>query len=74
MLKLGVIEPSASAWRNPIVLVPKPDGSVRFCIGFREVNKIAEFDAYPMPRTDVLLSRLGEAQYIMAVDLTKGYW
>lgn len=61
MLKLGVIEPSVSTWRNPIVLVPKLDGSVRFRIDFREVNKVSEFDAYPMPRTDVLLSRLREA-------------
>lgn len=45
MLRMDVIEPSSSTWRNPIVLVPKPDGTVRFCIDFRGVNKIATFDA-----------------------------
>lgn len=71
---MGVIKPSVSAGRNPIVLVPKPDGSVPFCIDFQEINKIAEFDAFPMPRTDVLLSLLGEARFISTLDLTKGYW
>lgn len=74
MLSLDVIEPSKSAWRSPIVLVPKPDGSVRFCIDFRAINKVAEFDAYSMPQMDILLSRLGEAHNISALDLTKGYW
>lgn len=71
---MDVIEPSTSAWRSPFVLVPKPDNTVCFYIGFREVNKIAAFDAYPMPRTDVLLSHLGETRYVSALVLTKGYW
>lgn len=74
MLEIDVIEPSSRTLRNPIVLVPKLDGSVRFCIDFQEVNKIAKFDAYPMPRLDILLSQLGEIQYLSALDLTKGYW
>lgn len=74
MLKLDVIEVSQSAWRSPLVLVPKPDGSIRFCIDYREVNQIAQFDAYPMPRADLLIDQLGKAQYLSALDLTKGYW
>ncbi|CAM5106316.1 unnamed protein product [Natator depressus] len=74
MLDLGVIEHSQSEWRSPVVLVPKPDGSRRFCIDFQRVNAISKFDAYPMPRVDELLDRLGEACYITTLDLTKGYW
>lgn len=35
---------------------------------------MASFDAHPMSRADVLLSQLGEASYMSALDLTKGYW
>ncbi|KAL1251467.1 hypothetical protein QQF64_019263 [Cirrhinus molitorella] len=74
MLKLGVIEPSRSPWSSPVVMVPKPDGTLRFCNDFRRLNEISEFDGYPMPRVDELLDRLGRARYISTLDLTKGYW
>lgn len=41
---------------------------------YREVNKLAKFDAYPMPQADLLLGQLGQVQYLSALDLTKGYW
>ncbi|XP_073699461.1 uncharacterized protein [Garra rufa] len=74
MLKLGVIEPSRSPWSSPIVLVPKPDGTLRFCNDYRRLNEVSAFDSYPMPRVDELLERLGRARYITTLDLTKGYW
>ncbi|KAL0148266.1 hypothetical protein M9458_056412, partial [Cirrhinus mrigala] len=74
MLKLGVIEPSRSPCSSPIVMVPKPDGTLRFCNDFRRLNEVSEFDSYPMPRVDELLDRLGRARYISMLDLTKGYW
>ncbi|XP_024136818.1 uncharacterized protein LOC112151925 [Oryzias melastigma] len=74
MLELGVIEPSNSEWCSPVVIVSKKDGSLRICIDFRKLNAISEFDAYPMPRVDDLLERIGAAKYITTLDLCKGYW
>lgn len=74
MKALGVIERSHSEWSNPIVLVPKKDGSIIFCIDFRKVNSQSRFDAYPTPRLDDLIERLGKANYISTLDLCKGYW
>ncbi|XP_063041160.1 uncharacterized protein LOC134436063 [Engraulis encrasicolus] len=74
MLELGVIEESRSAWASPIVLVPKPDGSVRFCNDYRKLNEVSEFDAYPMPRVDDLVDALGQARFLTTLDLTKGCW
>lgn len=58
MRDLGVIEPSASAWSSPIVLVPKKDGSLRLCLEFRKPNSVSKFDAYPMPRIDEMVERI----------------
>lgn len=74
MLELGIIEFSCSEWCSPIVLVPKKDGSLRFCIDFRYLNAISSFDPHPMPRLDDLLERVGRATYITTLDLNKGYW
>ncbi|XP_063060131.1 uncharacterized protein LOC134453222 [Engraulis encrasicolus] len=74
MLELGVIEESKSAWASPIVLVPKPDGSVRFCNDYRKLNEVSEFDAYPMARVDDMVDALGQARFLTTLDLTKGYW
>lgn len=74
MISLGVIEPSRSEWCSPVVLVPKKDGTTRFCIDFRYLNSISKFDSYPMPRIEELIERLGNAKYLSTVDLCKGYW
>ncbi|KAL3997082.1 hypothetical protein ACER0C_009738 [Sarotherodon galilaeus] len=74
MLELGVIEPSCSEWCSPVVIIFKKDGSLCICIDFRKLNSISEFDAYPMPRIENLLEKIGAARYITTLDLCKGYW
>lgn len=64
MRELGVIEPSNSEWRSHPVLVPKADGKTRVSLDFRRVNEVSEFDAYPMPRIQGLIEKLGQATYL----------
>ena len=58
----------------PIVLLTKKDGGVRFCVDYRKLNKVARFDAYPMPRIEELIDTVGPVTVISTLDLAKGYW
>ena len=70
----GLIEESTSEWSSPLVIVKKKDGSNRICVDYRKVNAVTNFDAYPMPRIDEMLDKVGNAKYITTLDLAKGYW
>ena len=74
MKAMGVIEDSNSPWASPILLVPKPDNTVRFVIDYRKVNSVSIPDAFPLPRVDDLIDKIGSAKYITKIDLSKGYW
>ena len=68
MLEMGVIEESNSDWCWPIVLVCKSNGSIPFCVDYHRVNEMSKFDAYPMPRVDELLDRLGTTRFCTTLD------
>ena len=74
MQESGVIEPSDSPWSSPVVLVRKKDGSLRFCVDYRELNKVTRKDTYPLPRVDDLLDQVGHSKYFTTLDLASEYW
>lgn len=74
MLKAGAIRPSHSPFSSNIVLVRKKDGSLRFCIDFRRLNKNTVKDAYALPRIDETIDCLAGSRYFSKLDLRSGYW
>ena len=40
---------SVSPWSSPVVMENKKDGSHKFCIDFRKVNKVTKVGSFPMP-------------------------
>lgn len=56
---MGMFEESQSDWNSPVMLVPKHDREVQFCMDFDRLNVIFKFDAYPMHQCiDKILARL----------------
>ncbi|GFX71625.1 transposon Ty3-I Gag-Pol polyprotein [Trichonephila clavipes] len=58
MLDRGVIQPSESPWSSPDIFVRKKDNTWRFCVDYRQLNRIIKKDVYPLPRIDDTLDSL----------------
>ena len=69
-----IVEPANSPWCSRVVLAPKPNGGVRFCVDYRAVNKVTIKDTYPLPVMDDLIGHLDGATYFSSVDLESGFW
>ena len=55
-------------------MVDKKDGTKRFCIDFRRLNRVTVFDSEPMPDAEEIFSKLADDVYFTKIDLSKGYW
>ncbi|UYV81653.1 K02A2.6-like, partial [Cordylochernes scorpioides] len=74
MMETKIIRPSSSPWASPVILVRKKDGSLRFCVDYRRLNKITKKDVYPLPRIDDALDTLSGSRYFSTMDMRSGYW
>ena len=63
LLDGGAICPSQSPWCNAVMLIRKKDGSLRFCIDFRMLNKHKKKDAYPLPHMQEQMKLLVGARH-----------
>nr|GEW99030.1 hypothetical protein [Tanacetum cinerariifolium] len=66
---IGVIRPSSSPCRSPVVLVLKNDGGWRMRVDYRALNKITIKNRYLLPRIDALQDQLKKAIYFTKLDL-----
>ena len=59
-LELGLVEPSTSEWRSPVVLVKKADGGWRLCCDYRKLNAVTRPQSFPLPRLEDVWDAIGE--------------
>jgi hypothetical protein len=74
MLRKEVVQESRSAWQSPILLVKKPDGTIRFVIDFRQLNAVSKLEGGKIPSITETLEALSGATLFSSIDLASGYW
>ena len=73
LLTEGIIEPCKSQYAVPVVLIPKPNGTYRFCVDYRKINTITKTDSYPLLWIDDLLHDAKHICYVSTIDLKASY-
>jgi hypothetical protein len=58
LLEKRFILPSSSPWGDPMIFVPKKDGTQRLCVDYRALNEVTVKNKYSLPRIDDLFDQL----------------
>ena len=74
MLQNEIIQHSNSPYNSNPILDTKKDGSKRFVVDFRSLNKSTTQDTYPLPNVDDLLEKCRGGKFFTQLDLAAGYW
>ena len=73
MLAEGKIIHSKSPAGAPILFVPEPDGKLRLCVNYQQLNKLTILNKYPLPLMTEFRERVARATVFTKLDLKDGY-
>ena len=69
LLEYDMVEPSKSPSACGAMMAKKKGDQLWFCCDFRYLNSVTVKAAYPVPRIDENLSKLGDAKFLTTLDL-----
>lgn len=61
-------------WVNSLMIVEKPNGSLRLCLDPKPLNKYICREHYLIPKCDNILSRLVGKKMFTVIDMKDGFW
>ena len=64
---------SVSPWGAPVLFVKKKDGTIRFYIDYKQLNKVTVKNKYPFPRIDDLFDQMRGEKVFSKIDMRYGY-
>ena len=67
-------EETESAWGAPIIPIPKSDGSLRICMDYHSLNAVTPQLQCQIPMLDDMLSKIGNAKFLIKMDLQKWFY
>ena len=73
-LDRNIIEPSTSQTSATVLLVPKPNGGIRFVVDYRALNNKIKGDAYTLPTVQDALASLSNRKIFTSVDMKEAFW
>lgn len=74
LLANNIIRESTSSYASPIILVPKPNGTLRLCVDYRKLNAITVKQKFPLPLIEDQIDKLAGFKYFTLLDLYSGYY
>ena len=76
LASLGVLEPveGPTDWISSLVVVRKPNGTLRICLDPKPLNRALKRSHYPMPTIEDLIPQLSKAKVYTVCDLQNGFW
>ena len=76
LIEYKILEPSKATEYSQVHMVPKPDGSMRFCIDYVKLNHATTAsEGWPLQNISIMLQRIGSRtpRIFGKMDLTSGY-
>ena len=74
LMDYDMIEPSKSPWACCVIMAKKKGRQLKFCCVFRNLYAVVIKDAYPIPRIDESLLKLGQAKFFATLNLGSAFW